>query len=168
LLPEYELPEERKCEVRGPVAAFREAFFAAEAERLGPGWLALPAEALREVLGELLRLSHAGADDGGPLGNAPGRARRRLRKALAQVSPADLETFELGAWRHAIELQALAIAVDGTGGALRPALLYALAEASEQASLEFGEEVDLSPWLEPDALATRLFERALRSWLDSF
>ncbi len=166
LLPEFDEPLERKHSVTAPLTAFREAYLAAETELLAPGWLALDDEALREAMRLACRAA-SGTATSEALVQATTRVRRRLRKNLADLDERALASFDAQAWRTALEIHALAIAVDATGGDLRAGLLFALARASDGASLEFGSEVDLTPWLHECPTALGLVARAIGAWLDS-
>jgi len=166
LLPEFEEPGERKQDVTPPLAALREAYLAAEAELLAPGWFALRGEALLEALRLVIR---SGSDESAPepLLQAGNRVRRRLRKAVGDFDLAVLEEFDAARWQQALAIQALAVAVDASGGDLRSGLQFALAAQNEGASLRYEADVDLTPWVPESAAAVGLYERALNLWLDA-
>ena len=93
------------------------------------------------------------------------RARRRLRRALGEVSLEEIQAIDVAAWRSELRALAAATALDETGCDLRTALLALVCEASDRPASEIGETADLTHLTADCPEARGLLRRVARAWL---
>jgi hypothetical protein len=156
-----------------PVVAFRAAALAAQGRLTAPALLPLPAAQQGEVLGIVASLAaepelvHGGGALVNGLASALGRrARRRLRKQLADVSRAALQGVDFAAWLAEVRALAAALVLDETRGDLRTALLACVEGEAERPTDSLPEAADLTPLVAAHPEARALLRRAVRLWLD--
>ncbi len=97
----------------------------------------------------------------------PGRAIRRLRRALAGIDAEALRRLDFDAFTATLRSLALARAVDRSDGDLRAALLCAQLAESPAGTPLAPVEADLAPWVSGSKVALDVFNRAVRAWLES-
>jgi tetratricopeptide (TPR) repeat protein len=157
-----------------PTGSFRAAAFAAEGLLTAPALLPLPDSELGEVLTVVatLALESGQTRGGGQLVNAMSaalgrRARRRLRRLLAGTSLDAIAQVDFAAWRSEVRALAAAIALDGSGGDLRTALVALLCEASESSPHDLPPSADLTPLVAACPEARALLHRSVCTWMES-
>jgi tRNA dimethylallyltransferase len=124
-----------------PRARFRELALRAEGELCAPAIVTLDAAGIREVAIVLSGLVHdrdavaGGGDLVNRLSSALGwRARRRLAKRFAEVTPEEVADLDFRAFREELRALAHATALDASGGDLRGALVALLEDARRAAA----------------------------------
>lgn len=152
-------------------ARFRSAVLDAEGRLSAPALVPLAAEEALSVLRLVAALGlepDAVQGDGhrvNALASALGRrARRRARKLLDGVEPADLERADADAWRLSLRGLAAAVALDETGGDLCIALRALCRENGDGPDVA-GERTELAPFVAACPPARELMSRVVSAWI---
>lgn len=158
-----------------PRARFRELALRAEGELCAPAIVTLDAAGIREVAIVLSGLVHdrdavaGGGDLVNRLSSALGwRARRRLAKRFAEVTPEEVADLDFRAFREELRALAHATALDASGGDLRGALVALLEDARRAAAPRLDDDdADLCTLIDATPAATALLRRVVRSWAET-
>lgn len=154
------------------VTLFRAAALTELAELTAPGLLPLPTQDVSDVVRCVVALAlspdsvHAsGATLNALSGTIGRRAKRRLRRALAQTNVESIEDFDFEGWRRDLRALAAARAVDGLGGDLRTALVALVCELDDRSPAEIDATADLCPLVAACPEARALVARVARAWI---
>lgn len=168
-------PAEATSEVEGndPQVRFRAEALAAEGALAAPGLVPLDDEAVAEVLrivAELATDAEQVHGDGPRVNRLSAelgrRARRRLRRELGSIEPAEIADIDWSAWRSDLRTLAHLEALDRLGGDLRTALIALISREGDGVAEDPGADGDLSAVLDASPAAVALLRRVVLAWLD--
>ncbi|MDJ0870081.1 MAG: hypothetical protein QNK03_28595, partial [Myxococcota bacterium] len=153
-----------------PIAAQRRAYLQAEAERAGPGLLALAPQDFEAAVRALLQAGGLVLPGQAPGGAEPlrlelgARQRRKLRRTLRELDPAAIDGLDFASWQQELRATVMARALDAAGGDLRAALLVLLEESGEAEVEALPPEADLTRWVAATPSARLLLGQVLSAW----
>jgi hypothetical protein len=146
---------------------------AAEGQLAAPALIPLDtpelAEVLRIVAGLAAEADHVHGDGhrvNGLARELGRRGRRRVRRELEGLDPAEIGEIDFEAWRRELRTLAHAAALDAIGGDLRSALMALLANEAEGPAFEAGPEADLTAAVAASPTARALLRRVVLTWLE--
>ncbi|MGI9592236.1 MAG: hypothetical protein ACR2P8_12765, partial [Myxococcota bacterium] len=155
-----------------PVTTFRAAALEAEAGLAARALLPLSDDEVGEVLScaATLALEPDGVDASGATLNALAgalgrRARRRIKKLLGEVSVADVQAVDFGAWRSELRALAAGQAVDDAGCSLRAAFVALACTGHDLSPTEVEADADITSLVAESPAAQELLRRTIRGWL---
>ncbi|MEE2679400.1 MAG: tetratricopeptide repeat protein [Myxococcota bacterium] len=156
------------------VTRFRSTALAIEGELTAPGLLPLPASDLRSLVCCVATLALSPASARAPaatlnaLAGAIGRrAKRRLRRTLADTDLTAIFAYDFDRWQRELRALAAARAVDRLGGDLQTALEAILADSTQGEAVHGDGARDFNARVAACPEACALVGRAVRSWISA-